>query len=59
MAAVLLAPYAGKGKSIKPKDLIEFPWEKEEKVKQAESAKAEREKKFAKWDEEMRKKWHG
>lgn len=57
MCAVLLAPYSGKGKTIKPKDLTVFPWEKGEDTK----ADPEREKRLKeigdRWDAEMKKRY--
>ncbi len=31
LAALMLQPYIGKGKTLKPKDLLSFPWEEEKK----------------------------
>lgn len=56
--AILLAPYAPKGKNIKPKDLAVFPWEKTEAAK-VDPEKERRIKELGdRWDAEMKKR-HG
>ena len=57
MAAVNLTPHLAKGKNIKPTDLIVFPWEKQSAP--APITQADRQELFAKWDEDMKKQWHG
>lgn len=55
LAAVLLSPHARKGKTIQPRDLAVFPWEKQERTTQDNEAAAQRRAElFAKWDEEMK-----
>lgn len=57
LAAVNLTPHLAKGKNIKPTDLITFPWEKQNAP--APTTQADRQELFSKWDEEMKKQWHG
>lgn len=58
LAAVMLAPHTKKGKSIKPRDLVTFPWEKEEYTQQDnDEAAKKRAELFAQWDEEIKAKY--
>lgn len=62
LGAIILQPHMKKGKSIKPQDLVAFPWEKKEKqISEAEQQKrkAERDAMFAKWDADIKKKTYG
>lgn len=56
LGAVLLAPYAGKGKTIKPKDLITFPWE-ETKPDIAPQVQERLKEIGDKWDEEIKRRY--
>ena len=48
---LLLNVHTAKGKSLKPKDLLEFPWEKDEEVKPVRKQLTELDKTlFLKWD---------
>lgn len=56
LGAIMLAPYAGKGKTIKPKDLIQFPWE--DKAPDINPEKEARLKEIGdKWDEEIKRRY--
>jgi hypothetical protein len=60
MAAISLQPHMGKGKTIKPQDLISFPWEiRPTAAAPADKAaeEAARRELFAKWDAEMKSQW--
>jgi hypothetical protein len=58
IAAVLLSPHAKKGKSIQPRDLTVFPWEKQERTEQDDAeAAAKRAELFAQWDNEIQVKY--
>jgi hypothetical protein len=60
MAATFLQPHLKKGAKMRLQDLIEFPWERIEKPAQVEPEKIQRrQKRFSKWDEEMKKKHYG
>lgn len=54
--AALLNVYAKKGQSIKPIDLVRFPWEEQKEKVGIDMAVAEA--RWAKWDEQV-KKAHG
>ena len=60
MAAISLQPHMSKGKTLKPQDLITFPWEirptAAAPVDKAAEEAARREL-FAKWDAEMKSQW--
>ena len=53
--AALLSVHAKKGKSVKPKDLIEFPWEKVNAPKAKILSKEERFERFNRQDRDFRK----
>lgn len=60
MAAISLQPHMSKGKTLKPQDLITFPWE----VKPTAAApvdkaaeEAARRELFERWDKEMQSQW--
>ena len=59
IAAVGLQPHMGKGKTIKPQDLITFPWEVQAAPAAVDKAaeEAARRELFAKWDAEMKSQW--
>ena len=52
---VVLQPHLKKGSSMKPTDLIKFPWENKPKATDPEREKRRAER-FAKWDADLRKK---
>ena len=61
MAAISLQPHMSKGKTLKPQDLITFPWE----IKPTAAApvdkaaeEAARRELFERWDNEMKSQWH-
>lgn len=56
--AALLNVYAKKGKSIKPVDLVRFPWEAEQQKQKESALMAIAEKRWAKWDEDIKRR-HG
>lgn len=59
-SALILQMFAKKGKRVKPKDLIEFPWEQDSKPKPPPGRKLspeEQREKFAELDAKMRAKW--
>ena len=53
--SAIISPYTKKASQVKPKDLIVFPWEKEEE-KQVEPNR-NREDLFNKWDAEIKAKY--
>jgi hypothetical protein len=60
IAATFLQPHLKKGAKMRLQDLIEFPWERVEKPAIVNPEKLQqRQKRFSKWDEEIRKKHHG
>jgi hypothetical protein len=62
LGAIILQPHMKKGKSIKPTDLVAFPWEKKQKQisqEEEEKRKKEREAMFQKWDADIKKKTYG
>lgn len=59
-SVLILNMFAKKGRSIKPKDLVTFPWEQEKRIPPPPARKLTPEEireKFAKYDEKMRKAW--
>jgi hypothetical protein len=62
LGAIILQPHMKKGKSIKPTDLIAFPWDKKEKqvsTAEQEVRKQKRDELFAKWDADIKQKTYG
>jgi hypothetical protein len=56
LAAILLSPHTAKGKTIKPDDLIVFPWEKPApKIDPEKQARLDQI--GDKWDEEIKKRY--
>jgi len=51
LGSVILQPHAKKNRTIKPSDLMKFPWDEKPKPKTANDEK--RQKLFEKWDAEM------
>ena len=51
--AAMLNVYAKKGQSIKPSDLVRFPWEAETKEADTAQLMAMAEKRWAKWDADI------
>jgi len=58
LATILLSPHAKKGHTIKPKDVLVFPWEEKAKKKRMKPlSPEERAKRFGDWDKYAKKKW--
>ena len=59
MAAISLQPHMAKGKTIKPQDLIIFPWEAKPSAMPMDKAaeEAARRELFERWDKEMKSQW--
>jgi len=58
LATVLLSPHLRKGKTMQPRDLVVFPWEKQERTEADDAAAAAKlAELFAQWDNDIEQKY--